>query len=190
MRTEFVKIVVIAFCFIAATSFARADLLLDQITITSDSSSSGDPVSFNVIVQYPGIEVPYTGPSVTLISNLSVDVNASSIDVLIGSSMFVGNTPFQGLRFSGLDSPGEFISGFTVQSSIGGISGVFDPAAIDFGNDFLNVDMQNVTNSQFYSAGDTVSIALQFSAVPEPGSFALLATAFLPMVVKRRRTKR
>ena len=171
-------------------SDTKADLVTDLITITSYSSFSGDPIQLNVIVQDPGVEVPFSFASDTLISNLSVDVNASTIDILVESGLGIGFTPFQGLRFTDLDSPGEFISGVTVQSSIGGISGVFDPAAVTFGADFVNVDMQNTTNFQGYSVGDSISVALQFSAVPEPGSSSLMIAASSVALLIRRRTKR
>jgi hypothetical protein len=158
------------------------------VGIISDSSASGDPTSTAVTVVSPGVELPNGFGTSSIAENVSIDLEASSVELLFTRFLGVGSLPFQGLRFSGLDSPGEMISGFEVQSSIGGVIDIFDPGAITFGSNWLDVDLQN-TGSQTYSAGDFVRIELQFASnIPEPASLLLLAVAGAAIRFTRRST--
>lgn len=169
---------------------ARAGLIGTTVTITSDSSFSGDPQSIDVVVVEGVAEVPNGfGTSATLSYQTAIDIEATTIRVELTSYMGLGYTPFQGLRFSNLASPGEVIVGFSVTSNIQGVEGAFLASAVSFTADSLSIDFQN-GQQQTWRRNDWVEVALQFgpsAAVPEPATFAMLGVGMLPIVALARR---
>ena len=165
---------------------AHAGFIGDVVTITSDSQFSGDPTTTSVTVASPAVELPGGFGSTNLAENLSINIESSSIELIATKSFGIGNLIFQGLHFTGLDSPGESITGFSVDTNFG----YFLETDITFGPNSLNIDLQN-QGFQSYKPGNRITINLQLTptAVPEPASFITMGIGALGLLGCRWRRR-
>ena len=163
----------------ASLSFAaNATLIGDTVHIAQNYPVIGNEhFPTNAVV---GGGVEFNWPNV-----YSVNVGASSIDILFGNVSFVdipaGGNNHNGPIIGGLnDSSGNPLFGY------GGFltNSMFAAANIIFGNDYIGFNLDGMN----FQAGQSIHVDLDFGqAVPEPGTLALLGLGLFGIAARMRR---
>lgn len=155
-----------------AAASANATLVGDTVHIAQNFPTVGaEFYPTNAVI---GSGVEFNWPAV-----LTLDISAGAIDIQFQNIGFrdvpAGGINHNGPIVSGLnDSSGNPLLGFTGFST----NSAFQASNIIFGSDYIGFNLDNL----FFRSGQFIHVDLNFapqSAVPEPGSMALLGLGLL-----------
>lgn len=153
-------------------AFAASDLTGQSIAVNWDFGSTPVSIAERTVTVGGGPEIQCAGGAAGpdlctfFIDGATIDLGANTLSLSIDSgTSYWTPAGFNGYEFSNLSSGGPW-TGYTLSTTFAGL----DASRITFTPDALWVNMQDIQPV----AGQSFTITLQASAVPEPGNFALL----------------
>ena len=166
----------LAVCGFAALSvspaFAAGDLTGQSIAVDWDFGATPASIASRTVAVGAGPEIQCAGggagPDLCafFVDGATIDLGANTLSLSIDSgTSYWTPAGFNGYEFSNLSSGGPW-TGYTLSTTFAGL----DASRITFTPDALWINMQDIHPV----AGQSFTITLQTSAVPEPGNFALL----------------
>ena len=155
-----------------APAFAANDLTGTSVDVNWLFPDAAHSVAQQTVVVGAGAEIQCTGANVgtglcaQFVDGATIDLGARTLALSIDSGTSSWTNPaFNGYAFSNLSAGGAW-SGYTLSTDFAGL----DASRITFAPDEVTVNMTGITPV----AGQSFTITLQASAVPEPGNLALL----------------
>ena len=156
----------------AAPAFAANDLTGTTVDVNWLFPDATHSVAEQMVVVGAGAEITCAGGNVgaglctQFVDGATIDLGATTLALSIDSGTSSWTNPaFNGYAFSGLAAGGTW-TGYTLTTDFAGL----DASRITFSPDEVTVNMTGITPV----AGQSFTITLQTSAVPEPGNLALL----------------
>jgi hypothetical protein len=171
----------------SAPAFATNDLTGTSVDINWLFPDVAHSVAEQVVVVGAGVEIQCaganagTGLCTQFVDGASIDLGADTLALSIDSGTSSWTNPaFNGYAFSGLSAGGAW-TGYALSTNFAGL----DASRITFSPDEVTVNMTGIAPV----AGQSFTIKLLTSAVPEPGNVALLLAGLgaLACAARRRR---
>jgi len=182
-----------AVALVASLAGAANATLIGQsvsVALTNDGSVNA---SDSVLVGASAEITPGDGSNVgaLLLPNESIDLGAFTIEIALeegasnGTTGYPAGTHYLFSNLSFLD-PSLIISGVTI--ALVNITGVALGSQVTFGSDFVSVLIDTLVIGDIPNAVDVgqVTLTLQTTVIPEPGSLALLASGLAALALGRR----
>lgn len=169
----------------STTATAAPTLIGDSVTIRYERPTLGTLQWTDTVVVGAGAEIACPGPSPActgvpggnLFPGESIDIGALSIGAVF-IDFFLAEA-FNGLVFEGLDFGGGDLVGFSLVTTIPGLTA----SDISFTASSLRVNLSGIGPAGNFN----IELQVRESAVPEPGALALAALSLGLLAVTRRR---